>query len=95
MVSPPVVVCGGKSTSSNQNYFGTTAGASWKAIHGNTSTGSGASGNYGSLYFDGPCQAGFRAHGFYCKRKMDGIIPKDNSQGCIIENSCFLKSATT
>ena len=27
----------------------------------------------------------------YIKRTMDGTVPKDNSQGCIIENSCFLE----
>jgi hypothetical protein len=83
------VVCGGKSTSSNVRYFGTTAGASWKDIHGDTTTGGGASGNYASLYFNGPCAKGFRAHGFYCKRTIDGMVPKDNSQGCIVENSVF------
>ena len=86
------VACGGRSKSTNHDYWGDESGAPWSQIHGNDSTGGGASGNYASLGIYN-AQPGARLQGFYCKHTMDTILPHDEGSGVdgvIIENSCFV-----
>ncbi|MBX7106796.1 MAG: hypothetical protein K1X57_22160 [Gemmataceae bacterium] len=85
------VVCGGKVYSPNIMYSGTTAGAAWNVIHGNTDFGPSSSGNYASIRVYRNA-AGFKLQGFYVKNSMDGMVPQPDGSGArdwIVENCVF------
>lgn len=80
------VFCGARSFSTNRRYWGDKDAASWASIHGDDSTGGGASGNYPSMRIDG-ASSGFKVQGIYLKQNMDGITPEVD--GVIYENGCL------
>ena len=86
-------VIGGKTFSPNKMYSGSKDGAPWNVIHGNTSYGASASGNYASLrcYRNQP---GFTMQGFYLKNSMDAFVPQPDgggARGWVIENFCWVE----